>query len=193
MREVSSSSIEYRVIVLKWCIVQSPNMTLTFAHWPQNQQRYSSRHDQLICEVSSLHVKRKWNYGAETVQSLKSEFDLDIWPLDSKIHRSPPFGYVQYMYHLYIHFISKVSGVIVRKRCKLQSTNLTLTFGPQNQNGLFLRSWTIHVWSIIIVCQKEMELSCGNYFSTDRRTGGQTNSHGVISTCMPQQLRKRGA
>ena len=31
-------------------------------------------------KVSSLYVKRKSSYPVEMVQSLKSEFDLDLWP-----------------------------------------------------------------------------------------------------------------
>ena len=36
-----------------------------------------------MCEVSLLHVKRKWNYCGERVQSLKSHYDLDLWTLKS--------------------------------------------------------------------------------------------------------------
>ena len=62
----------------------------------------------------STYVKKKWSYCVETVQSLKSKCDLDLWLFDPKSNRRPPWV------------------------------------------------MSIHVWSIIIVCQKEIELSCGN-------------------------------
>ena len=37
----------------------------------------------ISCEVSSLYVKRKWRYHAKVLQSLKSEFDLDLWTPNS--------------------------------------------------------------------------------------------------------------
>ena len=62
-----------------------------------------------------------------------------------------------------------------------ESTNLTFDFLTPKSVGVVLLSWALHVWSIIIVCQKEMELLCRNYmtlyFSTDRRT----DSHGGTS------------
>ena len=56
----------------------------------------------------------------------------------------------------YQHCRSNDNRVIVRKFCKVDLDLLT-----QNQE-ILLRSWSTHVWSIIIVCQKVMELSCGN-------------------------------
>ena len=52
---------------------------LTFDLMTQKLIRSSSGLDQLMCEVSSLYVKRKWDYLAETGTKFKSEFDLDVW------------------------------------------------------------------------------------------------------------------
>ena len=54
------------------------------------------------------------SYRAETVQSFKSEFDLDLWPIDPKINRGPPWVMINscLKYH---HCMSKGNGVIVRK------------------------------------------------------------------------------
>ena len=43
-----------------------------------------------MCEVSSLYVKRKSSYRAETVKRLKSKFDLDLCPFDPKFNRGAP-------------------------------------------------------------------------------------------------------
>ena len=58
----------------------------------------------------------------------------------------------------YHQIMSKGNGIIVQKWCKLQSTNLTLTFDllTPKSIGVFLLLWEIHEWSIIIVCQKEI-------------------------------------
>ena len=53
-------------IVQKWCKLQSTNLTLTLAVWPHYQYGSSSGHLQYMCKVSSLYVKRKWSYRAET-------------------------------------------------------------------------------------------------------------------------------
>ena len=82
------------------------------------------------CEVLSMNAKRKWNYCAETVQSFKSEFDLDLW-----IQKSTEVLLWSWSKHVLsiITLWQKGDGVIVRKRCKYQSTNLTLIFWLQNQ------------------------------------------------------------
>ena len=114
----------------------------------------------------------------ETVQSLKSEFDLDLKPFDLKSKRSSPWVMIINWCVKYHYCRSKGDGVIVRKRCKLQSTNLTLTFDlfTLKSIGVFFPSWAIHVWSFIIEGQKEIKLSCGNHFfpQKDKQTDGQT-------------------
>ena len=62
--------------------------------------------------ISSKYVKKKWGHRVETVQSLKSKYDLDFW--------------------------------------------------HQKSTEVLLGSRLIHVWSIIILHQKEMELSSNN-------------------------------
>ena len=112
-----------------------------------------------------------------TMQKRYIKFEIPIWPwpFDPEINRGPP----RVVVNTYHHFMSKCDSVIMRKRSKLQSTNLTLTFDllTRKSLGAIFWSWEIHLWSIIIVCQKERELSCGNHFSTDR----QTDSYGETS------------
>ena len=85
-----------------------------------------------MCEVSSLYVKRKWSYRSEMVKmvkSLKSEFDLDLWPIDPKINRSPSQVMVNtsVKYH---YCMLKINGVMVWKRYKVKRPNMTLPFDP---------------------------------------------------------------
>ena len=74
-----------------WCVITLCRYHAKFKvimwPWPltylsQNQKR-SSGHGQYMCEVSSMDFKRNWSYSAETVKSLKSEFDLDLLTLKS--------------------------------------------------------------------------------------------------------------
>ena len=55
------------------------------------------------------------------------------WPLKywHKTNRGPPWVMKNWCIK-YHHCMSKGNGVIVRKRCKIQSENLTLTFSPQD-------------------------------------------------------------
>ena len=94
------------------------------------------------------------------------------WPTDPKINRGSPWVMID-SHGKYHHCMSKDNAVIVRKRCKLQSTNLALTFNlfTQTTIWLFLQSWAIHVWSIIIVGQKAMEYRAETIFP---ETDGQT-------------------
>ena len=96
----------------------------------------------------------------EILQSSKSKFDLYLWPIDPKINRGTSWVMINscVKYH---YCMSKGNRVIVLKGYKVQSPNLT--FGLLIPKSIeVIGSWSTNVWSIIIVCQKVMELSCGN-------------------------------
>ena len=58
----------------------------------------------------------------------------------------------------------------VRQKCKIHKNWCTVTVAPtiEHHGGhpksieVLFRSRSIHLWSIIIVCEKKMELCCGN-------------------------------
>ena len=122
----------------------------------------------------------KYHYCLSKVMELscgsvtKSELHLDLWPIDAKIKRGSPWVMINSCIKCH-HCMSKDNGVVMRKRFKLQSTNLTLTFDPYTPKSIrvVIRSSAIHAWSIIIIGQKETELSCENHFFI-RQTDIQT-------------------
>ena len=169
------------------------------------------------------------SYCAEMVESLKSKFDLDLWPFDPKINR----GHLRVMGNIFVkyHFcMPKENGVIMQIWYKVWSQNLNLTFDlltPKTNRGLpaamvneclkyhhqrlcevssmyINRKWSYHAemvqilmstndlnlwtpksievllwsWSTRVkyhncIYQEEMEFSCGNHLSIDRRTDRQ--------------------
>ena len=151
-------SKDKRVIVRNVWKVQNSNLTLTFDILTPKLKRGPPWIMINSC-VKYYHCMSKGT-GVIVWKWFKSEFDLDLWPIDPKINRGPSWVMINscLKYH---HCMSTGNGVIMRKQCKLQSINLTLTFDLFTQKfiGVFLRSLAIHVWStcIIIVGQKEME------------------------------------
>ena len=101
---------------------------------------------------SSIYVPGRWM--SVYLSSLKIDRTLFI----SKMCQNTSNRELKY------RLMQKRNGVIVRKRYKVQSPNMTFTFEPLTPKSIevLLGSCSIHVWSIIIVCQKGKQLSCGN-------------------------------
>ena len=79
-----------------------------------HRERSFSGHGQYICEVSLLYGKNKWSYHVETIQSLKTKYDLVLWSFDSKINRGP-FQVEVYISVKYHYCMPKLNGAVVRK------------------------------------------------------------------------------
>ena len=90
----------------------------------------------MMCEVSSLYAKRKWNYHAETVKSLKSITSRDLWPFDPKI------SVVMVNTCVKDHRCSSKGKGVVQKVLKVWVPNLTLTF--DNSKGVIVQKKHFH-------------------------------------------------
>ena len=84
-------------------------------YWPHIETGPSQAHGQYICEVSLLYGKNKLSYHVETIQSLKTKYDLVLWSFDPKINRGPSQVkvYISVKYH---YCMPKLNGAVVRKR-----------------------------------------------------------------------------
>ena len=104
----------------------------------------------------------QWNQSKRHKYSIAETSSFDLWTFDPKISRGPSWVMVNtcVKYH---HCMPKRNGVIVRKRLKLLSSNMTLTFDLLTQNQK--RSFSVHCQYMCEVSSffhKELDLSCRN-------------------------------
>ena len=87
----------------------------------------------------------------------KFEVQIWPWPLNPKINRGPPRVMVNTCEVSSLHAKRKLSYVLETGKSLKSKFDFDLLI-PKSIEVL-LRSWSTHVWSIIIVCQKEKEIS----------------------------------
>ena len=127
----------------------------------------------VICQSWSMYL---WSFmilglsilelSSENHFTVLSHPDLDLWPSDLKINR----GHLRVMINVPMKFHDprpNYSWVIIQETILLFRVTVTLTFDlvTWKSIGVICESWSMYLWSFMILGLSVLELSSGNHFT----------------------------